>query len=60
MNDIDTNDSHTSAAAVGNQVDIIESSLCQSSNIEINTSMVGLSYLKIRPSETNLNVEKIY
>jgi len=45
---------------VGNQAGIIESSLCQSSNIVINTSMVGLAYLKIRPSETNLNVEKIH
>ena len=45
---------------VGNQADIIESSLCQSLNIEMNTSMVGLSYLKITSSETNSNVEKIH
>jgi hypothetical protein len=45
---------------MGNQADMIESSLCQSSNIEMNTSMVSLSYLKIRSSEINSNAEKVH
>ncbi len=40
---------------MGNQADMTESSLCQSSNIGIDTSMFGLSYPKIRSSEIKPN-----